>query len=255
MSIEKIAKILNQAENASTPEEAETFFQTAQALSTKYSIELAIARKHTAKGQKREEPVQRRSDLGTVSKAQNKKMIALFLGISASNDVRCDISKSGAVLYPYGFPQDIDATENLFAVIAPQMVRAANEYIKSGEYKKETTRVWKDYDWHVKPIDGRVARSNFYLAYINRIGSRLRSAKRSVESEAIVASSGTELVLADKKREVADFYRSNSNARGSWSGSKTQGYSRSAALAGSDAAASAKLSETGSIGSRRALNV
>ena len=45
--LDTLSKLLNQAENAATPEEAEAFFAKAQELATLHAISLAEARAHT----------------------------------------------------------------------------------------------------------------------------------------------------------------------------------------------------------------
>lgn len=269
--IDKIAKVLNQAENASTQEESETYLKAAQALSTKYSIELAEARAHTAKGQKRETPVRRTVDLQDFGRNTKKHLVNLFSAVSGPNDVRIDIAHNSTRVYPYGFPSDIELVETIFAHLAVQMVEEANKFLESGEYKNETQKTfvrrkkydpygwYRDskgaYDWREeyveKPIDGRVARSNFYSAFISRVGQRLREARLETVAEAEVETTGTELVLAAKMDEVNAHYKATSNARGSWKGASTSGYSASSSRAGSAAGARARISGQGAFGSAK----
>jgi hypothetical protein len=275
--IAKIAKVLNQAENASTEAEGEAYLKAAQALSTKYSIELAEARAHIAKDQKRESPVRATVDFADFGRNTKKHLVNLFSAIAGPNDVRIDIAHNSTRVYPYGFPSDIELCETLFAHLAMQMVEEANKFLATGEYKKETTttlvrrKVYSEdgwyyerstgryYDWDEKyvekPVDGRVARTNFYSAFISRVGRRLDEARRETIAEVIkdetkdeTGSTGTELVLAAKKEEVDAHYKATSNARGSWKGVSSSAYSSSSHSAGSAAGARARISGQGSIG-------
>lgn len=98
-------------------------------------------------------------------------------------------------------------------------------------------------------------------AYADKIRARLFEAKREMEraqAEEMVevvneagetVTTSTALVLSSKAVEVKDFYKSKSNAKGSWAGSQATGYSRSSANAGHSAAARANLGGQRSIGS------
>lgn len=258
--IEKIAKVLNQAENASTEAEAEAFLKAAQALSTKYSIGLAEARAHTSKKEKREDPVRQTVDLNDFGRNTKKHLVNLFHRVAEANDVRIDIAQGSTRVYPFGFPSDIELTRTLFAHLAMQMVEEANKFLATGEYKNEVQGTWVrkkknngyydywDEEWVEKPVDGRVARSNFYQAFVSRVGQRLMEAKREATAEVVAESSGTELVLADKKEEVYSYYKRTSNARGSWNGPSTSAHSSSSRSAGTAAGSRARLSSQTAMG-------
>lgn len=271
--IEKIAKILNKAENASTEAEGEAFLKAAQALSTKYSIELAEARAHTSKKEQRENPVRETVSFDGFGRNTKKHLVRLFQQIAEANDVTFDIAHGSTRVYPYGFPSDIELVRTLFAHLAMQMVDEANKFLTSGAYKAETQttlvrrKVYHEdgyyydrnkgeyYDWDnkyvEKPVDGRVARSNFYQSFISRVGGRLKEARRETIAEVEAESTGTELVLADKAEEVKAFYKATSTAKGSWNGPSMSGFSSASHSAGSAAGARARLSSQGSVGGPR----
>lgn len=254
--IEKLAKLLALAENAGTPEEAEAFMEKAQLLSSKYSIELAKARSALAKSQKREEPTTRAISVADSGSKTKKLMVELFSAIAHANDLRIDVAHNSTTVYPYGFPTDIDVVEALYASLSRHMVESANEWLATGEYKKETVVKWSDRDWAYvkKPVDARVARASFYRRYISVVRSRLQEGRKQAIAEVEQESGGTELVLADKAHEVSDYYKNSSNARGSWSGSSSSTVSNSAGEAGQRAGSSAKLSGTQKInGGRKEL--
>ena len=240
--IDKVSKLLAQAERAGTPEEAEAFFEKAQLIAATYSIELAKARAHTAKKNRRDTPIRRTYDLADVKKNNRKHLTRLYLAIGECNDVLLDIGMTSPILYPYGFAADIDVVEAIFAKVAPQMVRAADEFIRSGGHKMGSEKV-----------DGRVARTCFYDSYIFKIQRRLQQARRQAVEEATGNGTGTELVLADKSREVRDYYKATTQATARWDGPKRTGFSMAAAKAGARAGEQARLEEDIQIGGAKEI--
>jgi hypothetical protein len=280
----KISKVLAQAEaDGVTPEEAEAFFKAAQALGTKYNIDLAVARQHTQQAQRREEPI-KRSLRFEAARNTKKHFVNLYHTIAQVNDLRINIYGDSNGVIAFGFPSDIDVTDAIFASVSAHMVEQANAYLKTGEYKNETEtryqrykefenvvpysyRARYDYDkqayytWEerlvTKPIDGRTARANFYSAYTSQIGRRLREAQREAKQQVVAESSdqgaGTELALIEKATEVNDYYKKTSDARGSWNGPSSGGYSSSASSAGRSAAQSARLGGSTAVGGSKAI--
>lgn len=146
--LDKISKVLHQAENASTEEEADAYFKRAQMLATRYSIDLAVARQHTAKKHKREEPEHRSFTVGRARKRGNVQMVNLFHAIASNNDVRINIAHDSTTVYPFGFGSDLDVCEALFAHLSIQMVSEANRFLKSGAHLDDVrTRLVKRAKW------------------------------------------------------------------------------------------------------------
>jgi hypothetical protein len=210
-----IAKILAKAERTNHEAEREMLFARAQTLSTRHSIDLALARQHTAKAEQREVPEERTVVIGQSRTKGLARLVRLFLNIAEVNDVKCLISGDSTVVYAYGFPSDIEVVEALYASLSVQMVHAATQYIRSGAHKSETVFVPGKYKWvecgeddiygeerwssarqeyvygkHVwvdgeeKPISGHTARQNFYVGFVNRISHRLRIARLDAVNDA-----------------------------------------------------------------------
>lgn len=256
-----IAKILNQAENATTEEEAALFFERAQSLGTKYSIELATARSHIAKLQDREQPVVETVHIGERGQHNLAVFCELFSGIGRTNDVVFNYAHNSTYVVAFGMPSDIELTRAIYASVVQQMMQMAVEFIREGSYKNETDRRYNKRTglWYNKPVDARVAKRNFYQAFSRRITQRLSTARRKAREEIIEhdreehgenneGQTGTELVLVGKSLEVSDFYKQKSTARGTWKGS--QSTYRSAAGSNAGHAAGDRASLTGG----RALN-
>jgi hypothetical protein len=274
--LDKLAKILAQAENASTPEEAATYMKKAQSLATLGSIDLAVARQHTAKKEQREQPTHKHITIGQPRKNNNARLVNLFIAIADNNDVKVNIAMNSTFVIAFGMPSDIEVVEVLYASLLYQMTESANTWLKTGEYKQEkvlrqvTKRdAWGTYkDLEERSMDGRTARANFYDAFTQRISSRLReahwealeAAKGNVYTLPTTGENGVEyeievtaeLVLFDKKKEVGAYYEQASTAKGSWKGaSRTTNFSSTARTAGDNAGRSARLSSAKAIGGQR----
>lgn len=275
--IEKVAALLALAENNDNEHEAELAMQQAQRLATMHAVDLAVARQHTAKKEKREEIEARVVQIGHHGDRGNKTRIDLFLTIAGENDVRCTIAGNHTAVYPMGFPSDLDVVEAMFNSLAVQMTAAGNAYLKSGEYKKELVerRVakrrtdewgdsWTDYVWETKPLDGRTARANFNKGFIRKIWHRLSDARQEAvkaaeeinltvddEETGEVQETTGALVLASKSVAVQDAHADRcrvGKVRSSYRGASTSVSSYGSRRAGERAGADARLSGQQAIG-------
>lgn len=224
----RIGGLLRQAESTDNSHEADAFLAAAQRLATSASVDLAVARAHATAKERRATPVQRLVTIGEVGKKGLRTYAQLFLAIAAANDVQCDITATSTTIFAYGFSDDIDVCEALYSSLLVQMVRASDAYLRSGSYRSESTvrtiverRGGRQTRTQVrKPIAPVTARLNFQSAFAARIGARLAETKQEMEREAESSSPGTELVLRGKALELRDFYRSTTQARGSWRGNR-----------------------------------
>ncbi|WP_067695070.1 DUF2786 domain-containing protein [Nocardia jejuensis] len=253
----RIGGLLRQAESTDNEHEAEAFLAAAQKLATRSAIDLAVARSHVANRERRPTPLQRVIPIGEPGKKGLRTYVQLFVAIAAANDVRCDVARSSTTVYAYGFDTDLDTCEALYASLLVQMVRASDQYIKSGAYRSATTekvvavpgRFGRTVRRTVRtPVAGVTARLNFQMAFGARIGKRLAEVKADVETEALKAEAnetvptGTALALRNKELELTDFYSRTSEARGTWRGPQASaGYSAAARRAGDRAGKAARL--------------
>jgi len=276
-TLTRIAALLRQAEGTDNEHEADAFMQAAQRLATAASIDLAVARSHTADRERRSSPIIERVEIGDAGTKGLRTYAQLFMAIGHANDVVFDVAHNSTYVIGYGFSSDIETTKALYASIAVQMVRASDQYIKSGDYRAEQVyrRVRRDGrypDWQPRPVHATTARINFQQAYSVRIGARLAEAREQTRARAIRDErertndgsattravtdgetspvTGTELALRDKDVEIKDFRKANSNARGAWRGAKAaSGHSDHARRAGDRAARHAHLGEQPGISS------
>lgn len=177
--LEKIAKLLNQAENAGTEAEAATFMAKAQSLASAHSIDLARAR-HATKAKERTVPVQRTIHIGERGTRGLRTICDLYLNIAAANDIRVTISHDATRVYAVGFAEDLDISEALFASLQVQQANALAVFKADASWKAEKVfhegkSYWDMGEW--KPQTWLTARLNFQDAYAARIGTRLSDAK------------------------------------------------------------------------------
>jgi hypothetical protein len=239
----RIAALLRKAEGTDNQHEADAFMAAAQRLATATSIDLAVARAHSAERTKSQMPVQRTITIGNAGTRGLRTYVQLFVVIANANDVKCDVASNSTFVYAYGFAEDIDASHALYASLVLQMVRASELYISSGAHR---------------PTPTITARINFQLAFGARVGKRLAEAREQAQQEATKgrdSQPGTAIALRDKDLELKNFYRQTSAARGTWRAtSATAGYSSAARRAGDRAGKRARLGGSPELaGARSAL--
>ena len=226
----RIAALLRQAEGTSNTHEAEAFMAAAQRLATATSIDLAVARAHSATRTAAQVPSMRTITIGEPGSRGLRTYVQLFAGIATANEVRCDVASNSTYVYAYGFAEDIDATHALYASLVVQMVRACDAYLATGAHR---------------PTPTITARLNFQLAFGARVGQRLSEARDQARREATqetAATPGTAIALRNKEIELRDHYRTESKARGTWRpASASAGYSSAARRAGDRAGHQARL--------------
>lgn len=283
--LDKIAKILNQAENAGTEEEAAVFTEKAQELATLYGVDLAKARFAT-KSKEKTTPIQKTVHIGRGIKGL-KTLADLFYAVARANDVKCLFAPNGSRVYAYGFAEDIDVSEAIYASLLTQQAKALEAFKRSGEWMDEkvwiegygqyvdedgrpTTRrenPWAEWEWvegKWKPQTWRTARLSFQEAYARRIGLRLREAKESQEESMVKeevndttlafgaledTDCSTALAVIEKKRAVSEFFDPHQKrARGTYEGGHSGASSNSGRTAGRAAADKARLCPATSIG-------
>lgn len=211
---EQIGMWLAKADASDSEAEKELFYTRAQEVATRNSIDMAVARRAVAKGQKRETPIQKHVVLGKAGQRALSWYVELYLAITHANDLRVTIAPNSTYVNLYGFPSDIEVSESIYVSAVASMAQLADAYLKAGDYKQDVKprRVkirtenpnageWGSwytddgkyhsgyqpkylYEWTyvTKPVSGMTARQNFYQGFVQKIESRLMEAKRTVEA-------------------------------------------------------------------------
>ena len=270
-TLARIGALLRKAEATDNEHEADAFLKAAQRLATLAAVDLAVARAHTDTKERRTVPTQRTIEIGDAGKRGLRTYVHLLVAIAHANNVTCDVASNSTKVYAYGFESDIDTTEALYASLVIQMVRACDAYLATPEHRSERVHQVEMQGYRPRMVErkvhGTTARINFQQAFAARIGKRLAEAKAQAQQEAIARETpgdgpgaaattprhgGVELVLRAKEVELADHYRANTSARGSWNGYRaTAGYSEASRKAGDRAGRTARLGGEKALGGSR----
>ncbi len=256
----RIGGLLRQAESTDNPHEAEAFMTAAQRLATAMSIDLTVARAHTADRERRPAPTQRVIEIGEPGRKGLRTYVELFVWIARANDVTCDVTRTSTQVFAYGFDTDIDTCQALYTSLVVQMVRACDLYLSEGGHRgavaqrvvTRTVRGRRVRRLEDRPLATITARLEFQSAFAERIGARLLEARQETIAEREREdSAGTALALRDKDLELTDYYRSQSRARGTWR-NQTASYSADARAAGDRAGRQARLGGSAELPGARA---
>lgn len=181
--LEKVRALLAKAESTTYDAEAEALTAKAQELMTRHRIDRALL--DAAGAERREHAVGRR--LGVDNPYADAKALLLDR-LAAANGCRAVWSKGLGFATVFGFPDELDALEELYTSL---LVQASNVLRRAGSKhdqfgRSRTTRY----------------RRSFLVAYAVRIGQRLKEAADAAIEE-VIAASGTELVPLLTERDDA----------------------------------------------------
>ena len=266
----RIAALLRKAEGTDNEHEADAYLQAAQRLATLASVDLAVARAHTDRKERRAIPTQRSIVIGESGKRGLRTYVQLFLAIGRANNLTCDIARDSSRVYAFGFETDIEMVRDPVRLAGGADGAGIGRLHQVGGLRARVghpagpgesgpgVHQAADYELVDRPVHATTARINFQQAFAERIGERLTAARQEAEQQAVehtpeAERSGVALVLRDKELELTNHYKSNSTARGSWGGNRaTSGYSERSRRAGDRAGRLARLGAEQAIGGQRA---
>ncbi|MCU0296049.1 MAG: DUF2786 domain-containing protein [Candidatus Nanopelagicales bacterium] len=244
--LDTLSKLLNQAENAATAQEAEAFFAKAQQLATLHAISLAEARSHARSKERREQPTHEQLTIGQPRQHVNSHLCLLSVVIGEANSLRTNIASNNTYILWFGLPSDIETATMILHSVAHQMVRSADAFIRGRTWVGE-----RDWENAGGAMTAQKARKSYYTAYVREIGARLMQARQDAQREydrTAPEGAGSELVLRGKELEVRDYYAQNSTARGSWKGQRASFSSGKAVLTARNDAQRARIDAAREIG-------
>lgn len=241
--VDKVAKLLAQAEGTDNEHEAAAFVEHAQALATAHAIDLELARARQRDRHRRaaHEPLeQEQVEIGPRGRRGNRHRVLLYAVVARVNDVLVNVAHDSTYVLGFGHRSDLDVCERLYASLAVQMVAAGQRRLDAGEHRRAG-------------VAGQTWRLSFYDGWIEAVGQRLEQARERGTAQAVAAAApahgevSAALVLRAKTDRVRDFYATQSQARGSWRGavSGRTASSRSATAAGRVDGARADLGQSG----------
>ena len=210
--VDRIGKLLAQAEGTDNEHEASAFVERAQQLATAYAVDLELARARQGEQRRRggEQPlVQERVEVGARGKRGNRHRVLLYSAVARVNDVMVNVAHDSTYVLGFGHRADLEVVERLWASLAVQMTAHAQRRMDLGEHR-------------AAGIAGQTWRLSFYDGWVQAVGVRLQSAREravaSLTPDAATGGPSAELVLRDKAVRVQDYYASTSVARGAWRG-------------------------------------
>ena len=211
--LDKIGKLLAQAEGTDNEHEADAFVTRAQELATTYAVDLELARARQAARRLKsadEAFEQRRLVIGERGKRGNRQLVVLYLVVAQNNDVLVNVATDSTFVLGFGYPADLDVVEQLWASLATQMATAAARRLRSGEHREAG----------IAAVSWRLS---FYEGWMHAVQQRLEQARAHALAQHDAAepteSSGA-LVLREKAERVRAFHDRASEARGSWRGAR-----------------------------------
>lgn len=180
----KIQLLLNKAESTNSEHEAAALWEAAQKLMTRHAIDESML---PGNSEKREPIVTRIIKLNPRDEIFMAKA-HLVQHLAEANRCKMFITKSLGHITVVGYESDAAFTEMLYASVMIQYATARN-------------RGWKEY----QGVQSRYLWVNaFAQGYAQRIGERLRE-----QSAADAKSTGQELVLRDRTKDVEDYLSQN----------------------------------------------
>lgn len=210
--LDKIGKLLAQAEGTSNEHEADAFVSRAQELATAYALDLELARSRQAARRLRgaeEAFEQRKLAVGAKGRRGNRQLVMLYLVIAQSNDVLVNVANDSTFVLGFGYAADLDVVERLWASLATQMASAAARRLRAGEHRETG----------VAAVSWRLS---FYEGWLHAVQKRLEQARSRALAQHVgdAPSSSGALVLRAKSERVRAFHDRESEARGSWRGTR-----------------------------------
>lgn len=203
--LRRVRALLDRAEHASTPQpEREACIAKAQSLMLRHAIDEAMVRrdpraqtvkpivKHIVYAEGKGYHQAKVDLLSAVCRHNRCKVVFYTWSQRSSNKERyADI---------IGFPDDVAWCEMLYTSLWLQLFEAGSKAHEQAPY---------DYDWekdrHVKP-HGKTFIAAFADGFIQQVRHRMYEANRNATAEAEAQTTGSELALLDRNKQVKAFY-------------------------------------------------
>ena len=242
--VDRVGKLLAQAEGTDNEHEAAAFVERAQQLATEHALDLELARARQRSRQQRgggEPLVQEQLAVGERGRRGNRHRVLLYTVIAGTNDVMVNVAHDSSYVLGFGHRSDLEVVERLWTSLAVQMAQAAQRRMDRGEHR-------------TAGVTGLSWRLSFYDGFIDTVGERLQRAREAAIQHSRPAEQVGEptaaLVLREKSERVKSYYDTASDARGSWRGASA-GRTRSSRMARASGRADGARADLGQPGMRQ----
>ena len=220
--LDRIGKLLAQAEGTDNEHEADAFVTRAQELATSYAVDLEHARARQAARRGRASAAdtfeQRTVTVGQRGRRGNRQLVLLYVVVARANEVMVNVAQDSTFVVGFGYPDDLDVVEQLWASLATQMAGAAGRRLRTGEHRVAGVPA---VSWRLSFYDGWLVAVQERLSLARERALRaLSSGDADPEHAGPSAASSGELVLRAKAERVKEFHDQASAARGSWRGAR-----------------------------------
>lgn len=196
--LERIQKLIAQAEGTNHEAEAQTFFDKAEELMLKYAIdEATLEAARVRNGGVAILPI-KDTFVYSANEANKPGKVRLIGDIARAHDVKVVYMRSGAKyagqkreqkVIMFGFPSDLDFTKLLYTSLVLQGESAASRAYKTTGGDGYTSR----YVWM----------RSFFDAFTTTTGRRIVEARRRATETVRATGTGAELVLVDRSKAVS----------------------------------------------------
>jgi Protein of unknown function (DUF2786) len=241
--LQRVRKLLDLAEHANTPEaERDLAIQRAQGLMLKHAIDEAMVKRDPKL--ERAKPIVK-NIMYAEGKGYHQAKVDLLSAVARNN--RCKVVYYTARQTPgkqakyadiVGFPDDVAFVEMLYTSLWLQLIEAGTKA------HKQLNLEWDDEkDKFVKP-HGKTFIAAFAEGFIYQVSQRMREANRNATREAEQVTTGSELALIDRKKQVDLFYEGRYSDLGRMSRSRNRGNSQGWS-SGSEAGKRANIGQSG----------
>lgn len=185
-----IKKLLTRAENTSTPEaESESCRAKAIALITKYNIDRALLEEHQPE---QAEPVERSITVLAPYAVDKSVLLNVIAKTMRCELIHAHTDRGGMLILAYGFPSDLDHMNILFASLLQQIT---NHLARPSSVSGGSSLA--------------AYRRSFIAGFTNAVKERLGHAAQDAIEQHTQYQPGADLVLADRRQRVTQFFRSH----------------------------------------------
>lgn len=208
--------------------EADNALAMAQKLAAEHSIDLEMIRQQAkARGEKTSAPERKRFSLTEGpwirSRASLASRIALSMGLKTL------IANDGSFIDLIGFPEDIEMAWQIFGLVEPQMMNAADRRIKRGDHRQ-----LMDLGTLAGHVSAKTFKMNYFTTYTNRVAWRIENSRMEAEEGVVLADGVAQddgsttgrvtgaLVLVGRKAEVNKHFDEILAARKARTGKKVR---------------------------------